>query len=223
MAALLLNTAPVLVATITAPRVGVWVADVEVAADDELAGRVTLTPESGAPWSGTVIAGGLHAGTWRGRVVGGAGGLRAELPATSYRSGTLHDVLADAVREAGEALAAGVDLSAWAFALYLRLQRNAAHTVADVARDVGLPWRVTRSGAVWVGAETWAALALADVSVVGEEPRERRYELAGGVLGIDPGVTVTLPLEAGPTAVRMDSAVHRVEGDEVTSTVWGAL
>lgn len=220
MAALILNTLPVLVATITQPRVGVWVADLEVATDTAPTGRVTLTPEVGAAWSGTVIEGGVYGQTWRGRIVGGAGGLRRELPATSYRAGTLHDVLADAVREAGETLAAGVDLSAWAFALYLRLGRTASATVADVARDAGLPWRVTRAGAVWVGAETWPALALADVSVVGEEPRERRYELAGGVLGIDPGVALTLPLEAGPTAVRVDSAVHRVEGDEVTTTVW---
>jgi hypothetical protein len=221
MAALLLNDAPVLVATITAPRVGVWVADLEVAAETAPAGRVTLTPETGAPWSGTVIAGGLHAGTWRGRVVGGAGGLRGELPATSYRAGTLQDVLADAVREAGETLAAGVDLSAWAVALYVRLARTAARTVSDAARDAGVPWRVTRAGAVWAGAETWPSLTLADVSVVGEDARQRRYDLAGGVLGIDPGVAVTLPLDAGPTAVQVDSVVHCVEGDEVTSTVWG--
>lgn len=220
MAALTLNTLPVLVATITAPRVGVWVADLELATETAPAGRVTLAPETGAAWSGTVIAGGLHAGTWRGRIVGGAGGLRAELPATSYRNATLQDVLADAVREAGEALAAGVDLSAWAVALYLRLGRNAGATVADVARAAGVPWRVTRAGAVWAGAETWPAVTVADLSVVGEEPREGRYELAGGALALDPGVAVTLPLEAGPAAVQVDSIVHRVSGDEVTSTVW---
>lgn len=222
MAALTLNSLPVLVATITAPRVGVWVADLEVATETAPSGRVTLAPEAGAPWSGTVVAGGLHAGTWRGRVVGGAGGLRGELGATSYRSGTLQDVLADAVREAGETLAEGVDLSGWSFALYLRLGRTAARTVADVARAAGVPWRVTRAGAVWAGAETWPAATVADLSVVGEEPREGRYELAGGSLALDPGTAVTLPLAAGPTAVQVDSALHRVSGEEITSTVWTA-
>lgn len=221
MSALTLAGSPVLAATITMPGVGAWVADVEVATDTAPTGRVELAPEAGAAWSGTVIEGGVHAGTWRGRIVGGDAGLRRELPATSYRDATLHDVLVDALREAGEALAAGVDLSAWAVALYLRMQRAAAWTVADVARAAGAaPWRVTRAGAVRVGDEAWGALALDDVSVVGESPVMQRYELAGSVLGIDPGVTVTLPLEAGPSAVRVESVVHRVEGERVTATVW---
>lgn len=220
MAALTLAGSPVLAATIHMPAVGCWVADVEVATTEAPAGRVELTPEAGAAWSGTVIEGGVHGQTWRGRIVGGAGGLRAELPATSYRSATLQDVLADALREAGEALAPGVDLSAWAVALFVRTQRSAAWTVADVARTANAPWRVTRAGAVRVGAEAWGALALDDVSVVAEHPDRRRYELAGAVLGVDPGVTVTLPLEAGPTAVRVDSVTHRIEGERVTATVW---
>lgn len=220
MAAITLAGSPVLAATITQPGVGAWVADVEVATDAAITGRVELAPEAGAAWSGTVIEGGVHAGTWRGRVVGGAAGLRRELPATSYRGATLHDVLADALREAGEALAPGVDLSAWSVALYLRMRRAAAWTVADVARAAGAPWRVTRAGAVRVGAETWGALTLDDVSVVGESPVMQRYELAGAVLAVDPGVTLTLPLEAGPSAVRVESVVHRVEGERVTATVW---
>ena len=98
--------------------------------------------------------------------------------------------------------------------LFLRVGGNpAAWTVADVARAAGAPWRVTRAGAVRVGAESWGALALDDVSVVSEAPDRRRYELAGAVLGVDPGVSVTLPLEAGPTAVQVDSVTHRIEGE----------
>lgn len=221
MAALTLAGSPVLAATITMPGVGCWVADVEIAATEAPAGRVELAPEVGAAWSGTVIEGGVHGQTWRGRVVGGAGGLRRALPATHYRNATLADVLADALREAGEALAAGADLSAWAVSLFLRVGGNpAAWTVADVARAAGAPWRVTRAGAVRVGAESWGALALDDVSVVSEAPDRRRYELAGAVLGVDPGVSVTLPLEAGPTAVQVDSVTHRIEGERVTATVW---
>lgn len=219
MAALTLAGSPVLAATITMPGVGAWVADVEVATTEAPSGRVELAPEAGAAWSGTVLEGGVYGQTWRGRIVGGAGGLRAEIPATSYRNATLHDVLVDAVREAGETLAAGVDLSAWAVRLHLRMQRAAAWAVADVARAAGVPWRVTRAGAVRVGAETWTALSLDDVSVVAVAPSERRYELAGA-LSADPGVTLTLPLEAGPAAVRVESIIHRIEGERVTATVW---
>ncbi len=221
MAVLTLNSAPVLAATITMPGVGCWVADVELATTEAPAGRVALTPEVGAAWSGTVIEGGVHGQTWRGRIVGGAGGLRAPLPATHYRNATLQDVLADALREAEEAPDAGVDLSAWAVSLFLRTGGNAAAwTVADVARAAGVPWRVTRAGAVRVGAESWGALALDDVSVVAQRPDRRRYDLAGAVLGIDPGVLVTLPLEGGPVAVRIDSITHRVEGERVTAMAW---
>lgn len=219
MAALSLAGSPILAATITMPGVGAWVADVEVATDTAPTGRVELAPEAGAAWSGTVLEGGVYGQTWRGRIVGGAAGLRRELPATSYRNATLHDVLVDAVREAGETLAAGVDLSAWSVALFLRMQRTAAWSVADVARAAGVPWRVTRAGAVRVGAEAWTALSLGDVSVVAVAPSERRYELAGA-LSADPGVTLTLPLETGPAAVRVESIVHRVEGERVTATVW---
>lgn len=220
MAALTLAGSPVLAAVIAMPGVGAWVADIEVATDVAPSGRVELTPETGPAWSGTVIEGGVHAGTWRARVVGGAAGLRRELPATNYRNATLQDVLADALREAGETLAAGVDLSSWAVALYLRVARAAAWTVADVARACSAPWRVTRAGAVRVGAETWAPVTLDDVSVTTERPDVRRYELAGSVLGIDPGTSLTLPTEAGPASVLVESVVHRIEGDHVTATVW---
>ena len=220
MAVLTLNSAPVLAATITMPGVGLWVASVEVATTTAPTGRVAITPETGAAWSGTVLEGGVHGQTWRGRIVGGAGGLRDELPATSYRVATLQDVLADVLRESGETLASGTSLAAWAVALYVRQRRTAARTVADVARAAGVPWRVTRAGDVRVVDEAWAAYALADVTVVAEAPDRRRHELAGAVLGIDPGVALTLPLEAGPASVRVESVVHHVEGDVVTATVW---
>ncbi len=220
MAALLLGTAPVLVARITQAREGVWVAYVEATTETSPSGRVTLTPETGAPWHGTVVTGGLHGGTWRGRVVGGGGGLRSLLPATSYRDATLQDVLADAVREAGETLAAGVDLSSWVCRLYVRAARSAARTVADVAAAASVSWRVTRAGSVWVGAEAWPRVELPEVSVVEEDPAERRYSLSGATLGLDPGVSVSLPLEGGATTVRVDSVLHRVDEDGVTASVW---
>ena len=221
MAALHLAGAAVLAASIMKPRVGAWVAEVEIAADTAPAGAVELTPETGSPWRGTVISGGVHAGTWRGRVVGGAGGIRRLLPATSYRNASLQDILADVAREAGETLDAATDLHAWATALFVRMERAAGLTVADVASAAALPWRLTRTGALRIAAETWPETTLTDVTVTAELPHVRRYELAGSVLGIDPGMAVPLPLEAGATVVRVADVVHRIEGDEVTAVVWG--
>lgn len=221
MSALTIAGSAVLAATVTMPRVGVWWAEVEVSTETALTGVVEIVPETGATWHGTVIAGGVHAGTWRGRIVGGAGGLRRTLPATSYRDATLHDVVADATRESGETLDAGTDLRSWAVSRFVRVERPASRAVADVACAASLPWRVTRAGTLLVAAESWAGVSLPDVTVASEGVHVQRYELAGGVLGIDPGTSITLPLEAGATIVRVSDVMHRIEGDEVTAVVWG--
>lgn len=198
---------PVVSCTITVPRVGVWVADVVADSDTAVLGTGTLDLE-GSSWRGTVARGGVELGRWRGRVVGGTGGLAALLGPMAYADCTLRDVIAETLREAGEELSADTgDLSAvvrrWA-----RVAAPASHTVADVARAAGLVWRVGGDGAVWMGAETWAPLSLgADLDVTSVDPDAGRWELAGSAaLAIVPGRTVTL----GGVAVRVGAVEHRL-------------
>lgn len=203
--------------TLTVPRVGAWVADVLVDTDAPIAGTVDLVLE-GRVWRGTVVRGGVELGRWHGRLVGGAGGLASILGPQAYASTTLGVVLGETLREVGEALASDVgDLSA-AVARWHRLAAPAAHTIADVAQAAGFVWRVRADGAVWVGAETWAALALGqDLDVLGTDPRLGRHELAGhDALDLQPGRTVTLDGQV----VRVGAVEHRLADAELVTVVF---
>ncbi len=202
-----LNGKPLVSCVLTVPRVGVWVADLEVDTDEALTGAVALDLE-GSAWTGTVARGGVELGRWRGRVVGGAGGLGAVLGPMAFADTDLRAVLTETLREAGEQLAetsAALDevVTRWA-----RVAGPASHTVADVARAAGHAWRVLADGSVLVGAEIWEPLALgADLDVITANPRTGRYDLAGAAaLSIAPGRTVTLDGQA----VRVGAVEHRL-------------
>lgn len=201
------NGKPLASCVLTAPRVGVWVADLEVDTDEAITGAVELDLE-GSSWRGTVARGGVELGRWRGRIVGGAGGLGAVLGPTAFADTDLRAVLSETLRDAGEQLAetsATLDASVTRWA---RMAAPASHTVADIAHAAGCAWRVLADGTVWVGAETWEALDLgADLDVITVDPRVGRHELAGdAALAIVPGRVVTLDNQA----VRVGAVEHRL-------------
>ena len=192
---------------VTIPRVGVWVADVLVDADEALTGAVVLNLE-GHEQHGAVARGGVELARWRGRIVGGAGGLASVLGPAPFADTTLATVLSETLRDAGEQLAPDAgDLTA-TVARWARVAAPAAHTVADVAHAAGYAWRTLADGNVWVGPETWAALELgADLDVIRVDPRLGRWELAGAAaLPIVPGRVVTLDGQA----VRVGAVEHRL-------------
>ena len=210
-----LNNRPVAALTLTVPRVGLWVADVALVDDLALTGAVTLVVD-GRERRGFVHRGGVESGRWRGRIVGGAGGLHSILGPGAFADTTLAVVLEETLREAGETLApVSGDLTA-TVARWARVAAPAHHTVADVARAAGYAWRVLDDGTVWVGAETWSPLTLgADLDVIEHDPATGRYELGGvAAQSIDPGRVVTLDGDA----VRVGALEHRL-GDDVLRTV----
>lgn len=189
---------PVSSLTLTVPRVGAWVADVALVDAPALSGVVALVVD-GRTWRGAIHRGGVEAGRWCGRIVGGAGGLHAILGPMAYADTTLAVVLGETLRDAGEALASTAgDLTA-TVTRWARVAGPAHHTVADVARAAGYAWRVLDDGTVWAGPEAWTAVTLgADLDVIEHDPATGRYELAGtAAASIDPGTVVTL---AGATA-----------------------
>lgn len=202
---------------VTIPRVGVWVADVLVDADAPITGSVVLNLE-GHELHGAVARGGVELARWRGRIVGGAGGLASVLGPAPFADTTLATVLVETLRDAGEQLAADVgDLTA-TVARWARVAAPAAHTVADVARAAGYVWRTLADGTVWMGAETWAALDLgADLDVIRVNPLAGRWELAGAAaLAIVPGRTVMLDGQA----VRVGAVEHRLHESTLRTLVF---
>lgn len=201
---------------LTIPRVGAWVADVDVDSAETITGRVSLVID-GVAWSGTVARGGLAAGSWRGRIVGGAGGLAGTLGAVAQRGSTLGTVLADALLAAGETIAADAhDLGALAN-LWHRIAAPAGTAVADVARAAGYAWRTLADGSVWLGADAWATYTpTGAVDVIDEAPEAGRIVLAGDTLGIAPGVTLALP---GRDPVRVGQVEHRATPSMLRTTI----
>jgi len=210
------NGRAVLRAVITEPRVGMWVADIDVDGDDAVTGPVTIeAADAGVAWVGAVLRGASDEGRWRGRLVGGSGGLWRPLEPRAFRDATLHDVATVTLDDAAEQLDDASDALTGATAFWMRARQAAALTIADVARAAGLSWRVTRAGTVWIGAETWgAATVTADVSSI--DPATGRITLASDAWGVAPGTTITLP-DLG--AVRVGLVETRLDGDELITVL----
>ena len=222
MAEVTLNAAAVTRATIHLPRVGVWCADVDVDTETAPTGRVSIAVDGVARWSGTVVAGEVQHGLWRGRLVGGAGGLRAALSARAYRSATLADVLADVLAETGETLATDAGDLRTSAPLYHRAAGTGAQAVTELARALGYTWRVRADGTLWLGAETWPDADLSDVTLIDRDPVRAIYTLSGDTLAFVPGQVVLVRDEAADMAVRVGDVRHVVEPEAVTSTLWSA-
>ena len=123
--------AAVLRAHVFLPLAGVWSADLDVDTDEDVAGAVTVEVDGAVAFRGTVVDGGVTHGLWRGRIVGGAAGLRGTLPALAYLDATRADVVRDALAEAGETLSATSDSLAAAVARFHRAEGAAARAIDD--------------------------------------------------------------------------------------------
>lgn len=129
------------------PRVGPWQADVEMATDGALSGRVTLTLAD-LTLVGTVRRSATHAGVTRARIVAGADGWGSEAPERGYQSPSglaLAQIVGDAARTVGETVGAiSGTLGGW----YGR-QRGPASQVFALIRS-GY-WWVDDSGVTQIG------------------------------------------------------------------------
>ena len=88
------------------------------------------------------------------------------------------------------------------------------------ATALGYAWRVLADGGVWLGAETWSALTLADVSLLEVDHLCGIYVLGGDTLTVVPGVTLTLADEGARVSVRVGDVEHVVLPDGYTTRVW---
>ncbi len=215
MADLVCAGARVLRASIVRPRLGAWTADLVLDAAEPPTGAVELTSADGAlALHGTVTRGAAWQGRAEVRVVGGAAGLDAVLAPRAYRDATVRVVVADLLRECGEALAADADAAALATALpfWTREAEPARDALARVLERTGAAWRVRDDGAVWIGPEAWGEVEVPG-DVLDLAPRDMR-----AVLGTD---TVYGLLAPGTTWLgqRVSLVEHVVTAERVRTHV----
>lgn len=215
-------SAAILRATVHLPLSGVWSAELEVDTDEDITGACTLEADGSTWLSGTVVEGAVSHGLWRGRIVGGAAGLRGTLSPKAYRDATLADVLGDALRESGEALSGTSGALAVACRLWHRTEGAAARTVAAVAAAAGYGWRVLADGSVWLGAESWPDATAADVTLVDRDPSQRRWVLGGDVISLSPGTLLQVRDDTADVFVRVGPVRLDLAPDAFTATVWQA-
>lgn len=142
-------------------RIGAWHADLEVDAEDALAGLVSFEVD-GLVFTGTVVPdkSGLNGTRSRAQIVSGKGGISGDVQARSYTQSTgvkAGTIVRDILSDCGEDLS---DLSDGP-TLDKRLDRwhtvegPASHALTRLADACGASWRMMRDGSVWFGEETW--------------------------------------------------------------------
>lgn len=214
--------AALLRASIAMPLSGVWSAELEVDTDEAITGAVTIEADGVVIFRGTAVDGDVSHGQWRGRIVGGAGGLRTTIPALAYLNATRADIVRDALAESGESISAASGSLVAVVARFHRAQGAAARAIDATATALGYGWRVLDDGTVWLGAEAWDASPEADVSLVGRDPAQRQYTLGGDVLALRPGQLLQLRDEGADVFVRVGPVRLDLEPDAFTATVWQA-
>lgn len=149
---------------LTKPRVGAWHADVVLDVEEAPSGAATITVDD-VIFVGTVLPGrsGVFGRAASAKIVGGKGGLSKVLNAKQYSGGsvTLGSVVRDILRAAGEELSATADAATLGHGLtsWESAGGQASHVLTQVCDAIGATWRVLNDGTVWVGVETWPAVA----------------------------------------------------------------
>lgn len=215
MGLVLLNGQRVLAAVISRPLMGNWHADLEIDTSDAPVGAATISIADGRlELVGTILRAEPFAGGVRARMVGGAGALSTTLPAKAYGPVTLRVLLADLLSAAGERLATSSDADQLARSVssWTRTQGPASIALgALVERAPGCLWRVTASGAVFVGVNTWPAVTLAH-EVLSEDQADGHVMLATD----DPTLTAGVTLEGR----RISYVRHTYAPDRVRTEAW---
>ena len=219
MAILSLDSRPVLAAVVRFPARGVWTAALDLDTDTVPSGAVSIACDGADPLVGTVIHGALVGSVARLFVVGGAGGLRGTLAALALQQGTLGDVLATTLREAGETLSSTSQaLTDRAVARWHRAEGPACRAVGSLAATAGMTWRVLRDGTVWLGTDAFDAAADAVRTTLGHDPAVGVWSWGCDTIDAVPGELVRLGDDAGDTFVRVGEIVYTLDGERLTAS-----
>ena len=219
MAILSIDSRPVLAAVVRFPARGVWTATLDVDTDSPPSGRVSIACLGADPLVGTVVRGAVDGSVSRILVVGGAGGLRADVPALALRAGTLGDVLAATLAEAGETLdATSATLTDRVAVRWHRAAGPACHAVGTLAATAGLTWRVLRAGTVWLGVDAFADAVDSVRLRTARDPALGVWAWSCDAIDAVPGELVALYDDNGDAFVRLGEVVYTLDGSTLTAS-----
>lgn len=197
MAVANVNGQDVVSARVTLPRVGRWVAVVEVVADsiEGLLGPVTL--DLGAiKLSGYAARGGDYAETVTLLIQGGRAGAMKVVEPRAWTEATVAVVLRSLAQDAGETLAASCDPAVLTLPLprWLRRQRLVwaeLESVRRAAQGAGpdeVAWRFLADGSLWMGREGWPVVEL-DHDLLDVQPTLNEAVIGVELPSLLPGTT----------------------------------
>lgn len=195
MASWELNGIPVMQGKVTRPRVGNWVAELQVdaatAATIEDGAQATLKVDQEVVLTGTVLRSGAYVQNVTLRLVGGRNGLGRLVHPRFYRSVPLSQVLQDVLDDAGEVLsgtstpeALGLVLGFWTM-----VEQPAGEALTSIAEAAGaaVVWRVQADGSVFLGTDGFPPSALVDFDLIEFMPLEGIQVIATEAPDVHPG------------------------------------
>lgn len=180
----------VVAGTITLPRVGRWVADLELEAAPP-APRAKATLKGPAlSLVGHVARSGSFVGAHRVRLCGGAGGLALPLPGQHFRSMPISLLLDDLLGLVDERRSPTIDQDILGRSLtsWVRPAGAASQALTTLADLLGVVWRVLADGTIWLGEDTWRETA-ATGELLDANPMQRTVHAAFETMAILPGQT----------------------------------
>lgn len=203
--------------SLSIPRVGVWVAEIEADGEMPAAGTRASLVLCGSTWAGTIIRSGIHAGKPSGLLIGGAGAWGQPVRARGYHSDAqvrAKLVVADLARDAGEALADWTIGEKLLGRDYSRRAGPGSLALSDALR--GVPWYVGADGLTYCQERPSGAAA---GPVLGWDPARRMVTLGAelDVTSVQPGATVALP--TGET-VTISEVTWTMAGDAIRAECW---
>lgn len=181
---------PVVAGTITLPRFGRWVADLELASAPPAPGSLVTLSAPGLALTGHVARVGAFTGTSRVRAVAGAGGLPRPLRAAAFRSMPVSLLLADVLDQVGERASSTIaeDVAGRTLLAWVRPAMSAGAALSTLAEILGVLWRILADGTVWLGEDKWLASPAAGV-LLDADPLGRAIHVGFETMGLLPGTT----------------------------------
>jgi hypothetical protein len=186
------NGLNVLVGSIRVPRVGVWVAELELDGDDATKANGVVTIEAGSTsWKGKAVESGAFVGRIKARIFGGAGGLSKATKPRFYASIPAKVIINDLLEEGSEKLSSTSDAGKLGTILpfWTRHAGTVSEGLENLLDEIGAVWRVLPDGTVWVGVETWPTAKVTDVAVESEDPKDSRITFSSESPSLLPGTT----------------------------------